>query len=335
MNEQRHKIETVAHSNIALIKYWGKEKGRDQIPLNPSVSFTLSKCYTTVDASITEKKGDTPTISLQFEGQKHPAFEHKLVRYFQKISEYLPEINHYDVAISSRNSFPHSSGIASSASAFAAFSQLIASMASRTLTPQEISHHARLGSGSACRSTQNGWSLWGAHHHFKEASNLHAIPYPKAIHPNFSRIKDSILIIDSGEKTISSTQGHRLLENHPFTKNRIRCAKENLTRLSEDLESGAWDTFGKMIETEALMLHAMMMSSNPSYILMKPDTLRVIEEVRSLRSAHALSLFFTLDAGANVHLIYPHHDEKKIKPLVEDLGKFCGEKKIIHNEIIT
>ena len=321
-------IKVKTHANIALIKYWGKKA--DQMPCNPSISFTLSNCYTQIEAYIEEKKNEKPRVNLIFEGKQYPAFEKKTRDYFQKITQHIPEVKLYDITLQSHNSFPHSSGIASSASAFAALAQIAAQLSTIPLSKNEISHYARLGSGSACRSTQNGWSLWGKHTGFAKSSDHYAIPYPKTIHKNFDAIQDSVIIVDSDEKVVSSSQGHRLIENHPFAKNRFKCAHQNLKKLSQSLESGDWETFGKIVETEALMLHAMMMTSNPYYILMAPDTLKIIKSVWTLRKEEKSPLFFTLDAGANIHLIYPYAYREKASSFIESF-----KRRVVYNEILT
>ena len=109
-----------APSNIALVKYWGKLKG--QIPANPSVSFTLTNCYT--ETSVYFEKLENPSKDFQFdfffEGNPKPSFHPKIVTFFERIYEYQPFLKDYYLRIDSYNSFPHSSGIASSASAMAA-----------------------------------------------------------------------------------------------------------------------------------------------------------------------------------------------------------------------
>ena len=251
----------------------------------------------------------------------------KLLAIFKTHSIY-PSTGLYDITLKSSNSFPHSSGIASSASAFAALAKIAAQISPTPLPDNEISHYARLGSGSACRSIKNGWALWGKHTRFNNSSDRYAIPYPKSIHKNFNQIQDSIIIVDSGQKAVSSSKGHSLIMNHPFAKNRFEQARQNLATLAIYIENGDWEGFGEIVEWEALTLHALMMSSQPYYILMKPDTLKIIEEVWVWRKETKIPIFFTLDAGANLHLIYQHTDRQKAKAFISSL-----QKEVIHNEL--
>ena len=114
------KVTWKAPSNIALVKYWGKQK--KQIPANPSISFTLDKCVTTT--TISYSKLDTAvedySFDLRFEGKSKKDFEPKIKTFFDRVEVYLPFLKEYHFKIETSNSFPHSSGIASSASGMAA-----------------------------------------------------------------------------------------------------------------------------------------------------------------------------------------------------------------------
>ena len=137
-------------------------------------------------------------------------------------------------------------------------------------------------------------------------------------------------MIDEGQKEVSSTVGHQLMEGHPYAKKRFESAEENLNRLTPILKEGNLDEFGTIVEHEALSLHAMMMTSTPYYILMKPNTLQVIEKIWEFRKETSLPLFFTLDAGANVHLLYPQKNEKEIETHIEkELKPYCIQGKTI------
>ena len=120
--------ETTWHSpsNIALIKYWGKFG--DQLPQNPSISFTLKNSKTITKIEYRKASGVEPTVEYFFKGHRNPAFEEKVKKYFVKISEYLPFLKNLNLVIHSRNTFPHSTGIASSASAFSALALCLCSI---------------------------------------------------------------------------------------------------------------------------------------------------------------------------------------------------------------
>ena len=199
-------------SNIALVKYWGKNT--DQTPKNPSISFTLSNCKTTtkVEFEKSSLKSDCVDFEIIFEGQKNKKFRPKIQKYFSKILEYCPYLTNYQLSINTANSFPHSSGIASSASGMSALSLCILSF-EKDLTNlnneeyfyKKASFLSRIGSGSACRSIYGGVNLWGANDEFKNSSDLYSISLEENISSNFNNYRDTILIIDDNEKEVSSS----------------------------------------------------------------------------------------------------------------------------------
>ena len=192
-------------SNIALIKYWGKKN--NQIPLNPSISITLKNCFTQTKISYQTKKVSKLEFSFLFEGENNPSFEKKLRQFFIKIEKYCPYLSNLELKIESRNSFPHSSGIASSASSYSALSLCIMDI-EKELNPsiddkfflKKASFIARLGSGSACRSILGFFSIWGRSDFFDFSSDLYAMNYPNKIHDVYKEICDTVLIVDKEKK---------------------------------------------------------------------------------------------------------------------------------------
>ena len=320
-----------APSNIALIKYWGKSA--PQLPKNTSLSFTLDSSITRTALNFTPQKSTSFSFELYFVGVLKPEFNPKLEAYFNQIRAYIPWIENYHLLIKSQNSFPHSSGIASSASAMAALSVGLMEM-ERKLTPslsetacsEKASFLARLGSGSAARSIEGPLMLWGKTEYLKKSSDYYAIPLKADINPVFTTYQDTILLVDKGSKPVSSTQGHQLMHKHPYAAQRFKQAKNHLKELMPILKSGDLAGFMQIVESEALSLHAMMMTSKPYYLLMKPNTLAVIEKVWNFRKETRIPLCFTLDAGANIHLLYPLADKKAVLELVEsDLKNYCNQ----------
>ena len=228
-----------APSNIALVKYWGKKA--HQIPANPSISFTLNACKTITELSFS-KKDDTSNFSfdLLFEGQPKEDFKPKIQKFLERIATYCPYLKQYHLKIDTQNTFPHSSGIASSASGMAALAMNIMSL-EKALSPemtddyffQKASFLARLGSGSACRSVKGEVVVWGNHAEIEGSSDLFGVEFPATIHANFKNYQDSILLVDKGEKQVSSTVGHDLMHNHPYAERRFQQAHENLSKLKQ------------------------------------------------------------------------------------------------------
>ncbi|MEA1785557.1 diphosphomevalonate decarboxylase [Arenibacter sp. GZD96] len=335
------KVTWQAPSNIALVKYWGKLK--NQIPANPSLSFTLDTCVTTTSVSYTKLKNPRNDFSFDFlfEGKPKPDFEPKIKLFFSRIEPYSPFLKDYHLVITTSNSFPHSSGIASSASGMAALSLCIMAM-EREFYPdmepeyftKKASFLSRLGSGSACRSIQGGVIHWGQHQEILGSSDRYAIPYPFLIHKVFADYQDTILLVDKGQKQVSSSLGHDLMLNHPYAKSRFLQAHENITRLQAVFKDGNLDKFIEIVESEALTLHAMMMTANPYFMLMRPHTLEIISRIWTFRKATRTPVCFTLDAGANVHLLYPKKNQNEILYFItNELVAYCENEQYICDQI--
>jgi diphosphomevalonate decarboxylase len=331
-----------APSNIALVKYWGKKQ--DQIPANPSVSFTLQNCKTITKLAFVKKENNENfSFDLLFEGKPKEDFKPKIQKFFERIESYCPFLKDYHFTIDTQNTFPHSSGIASSASGMAALAMNIMSLEkalnpemTETLFHQKASFLARLGSGSACRSVKGSVVVWGNHQNTKESSDLFGVEFPNKIHEHFHHYQDTILLVDKGEKQVSSTVGHDLMHNHPYAERRFAQAHENLDQLSTVLENGNLDDFIAIVESEALTLHSMMMTSMPYFILMKPNTLEIINAIWKFRKETAIPVCFTLDAGANVHILYPKHvSDKVLEFITSKLVGYCQNGQYICDEIGT
>lgn len=331
--------EWSAPSNIALVKYWGKKP--HQIPANPSLSFTLKNCKTiTRLQAVAKEHARDFSFDLLFEGEPKPSFRPKIQSFFERIEAYMPFLKEYHFTIDTRNTFPHSSGIASSASGMAALAVNLMSL-EKVLNPEmtedyflkKASFLARLGSGSACRSVKGNTVVWGRHGEIVESSDLYGVAFEN-LHPDFSDCRDTILLVDKGEKQVSSTLGHDLMNGHPFAERRFEQAHENLSKLKDILKSGNWDSFISLVESEALTLHAMMMTSMPYFILMKPNTLEIINRIWEFRKNTRIPVCFTLDAGANVHILYPEKVSGQVLQFIKDeLVVYCQNSQYICDEI--
>ncbi|MGB0429672.1 MAG: diphosphomevalonate decarboxylase [Bacteroidia bacterium] len=312
-------------SNIAIVKYWGKHG--NQIPSNPSLSFTLSESFTktAIDFDVDSKR-QALELDFKFEGKAAPNFETKIRSYFNKNEADFPYLNHLKLSIASENSFPHSAGIASSASSMSALALCMVSIESRMFGGfadkkqfrTRASHLARLGSGSASRSVYGGLVCWGQSESVFESSDYFAVPVNEDVDDVFTTFQDAILIVDSGQKSVSSTAGHKLMEGHPYGEMRYFTAREHIEQLKGIMQSGDVKAFGKILENEALTLHGLMMNSDPSFILMKPNTLKIIELVREIRETENMPWYFTLDAGPNVHLMYPLEEAKRAEKFIKE-----------------
>lgn len=310
------------------------------MPANPSISFTLDQAVTETTMKVQEKPADGVSLELYFEGQRNPAFEEKLLGFLKKAESGFTWLKNHHLRIDSTNTFPHSSGIASSASSFSALALCLCSIDQQLgkLSDKDFyekaSYWARIGSGSACRSVYGGFNLWGQTDALIGSSDEYAVNIDDIIHPIFKSFKDTILIIEKGKKAVSSTTGHALLETHPFADLRYKTGFRHTAQLIEILETGDLEAFVKLVEAEALMLHALMMTSATPFILMKPNTLAVIEKIQDFRNQTGLHLLFTLDAGANVHLLNPENENDKIQEFIKnELVGYCQNGSYLCNAV--
>ncbi|MBK9255632.1 MAG: diphosphomevalonate decarboxylase [Saprospiraceae bacterium] len=330
-------------SNLAIIKYWGKY-GR-QLPKNPSISFTLSEAATRtfIDFHKTDQlTANKLNVRFRFEGVENKPFSDRITLFLSSIYEeffsFLPGLH---LNIESSNSFPHSSGIASSASSMGALALCLCDIEWKLSGKeyddsfyQKASLIARLGSGSACRSIYSGMALWGAHADVVGSSDLYAIPFEDKIHPVFKTFHDDILIVSSREKSVSSSAGHSLMNNNVYAPARYEQANLRLIQLIAHLKQGDVSGFGNICEDEALTLHALMMCSDPSYMLMESGTVAIIQKIRQFRFENNIPVYFSLDAGPNIHLLYPDEFRKEVSLFLNsELLAYCEDGRVIRDKV--
>ena len=187
---------------------------------------------------------------------------------------------------------------------------------------RKISSLARLGSGSAARSVYGGWVSWG------QASQEWASPLKSNL-----LLRDAIAVVSSEEKAISSSRGHQLMQEHLFKDVRLQQARQNFQQAYEFIAKDDFAGLGQVIEDEALMLHALMMTSNPNYILLQPNSLAIINKVRGLREKENRQIYFTIDAGPNIHLLYELKNAQELDAWVtREIAPLCENEKIIFDQ---
>lgn len=328
-----------APSNIALVKYWGKHG--EQLPSNPSISMTLKNSKTIT--GLEWKKSDTPSSDIRFryffEGQENQNFSNKVALFLNRLSQEIEGLNQFEFTIHSKNTFPHSAGIASSASSMAALVCCIDDFASinklryknsslaQMQTEQRRGFLARLGSGSACRSVYGGYVSWG--------SESLEIPFQHLdIHEEFMNWRDSILIIDSNKKSVSSRMGHALMNQHPYAKTRFEQAKHHHQEIIESLKLGDTKRVCAITKKESWELHALMMLASPPFCLIRPNSLYALEKIENAGESWSFPWTYTLDAGPNIHLLYPSYAHDQVQDFIQrQLADFLEEGKWIEDEV--
>ncbi len=302
-----------APSNIAIVKYWGKSGV--QLPANPNFSFTLKECVTKTKVRFIRRREDCSWCEVFLEGLPKESFRPKIETFLERAAHHYPWLKKTQLMIETSNTFPHGAGMASSASGMAALALCLSTFQRELFRErnenfyQQASFLARLGSGSACRSIFPQAVTWGV------KSEEYASPF-EGLHPSFCGMRDTILIVDDREKLISSRVGHTKMDSHPFKEARYRQARKNWKQLESILRAGDFFQFAEICEEEALSLHAMMMTSRPGYMLFRPQSLLIMQKVQEWRN-QGHPLCYTLDAGPNVHLLFPSSHKESITSLIE------------------
>ena len=298
----------LAHPNIAFIKYWGNRDNDLRLPSNGSISMNLDGLFTrtTVTFSASFK---TDSLRIGKKPVSSPGLGRvsdilDLVRELAGISE--------PAEVVSENNFPSSAGIASSAAAFAALALAASHAAGVTLTEHELSRLARRGSGSACRSIPGGFVEWYAG--IEEADSFATSIAP----PEHWDLVDCVAIVSAVRKKTGSTEGHAVAATSPLQAARVADAPRRLDLVRQAVLERDFDTLATVAELDSDMMHAIMMTSNPGLFYWQPASITIMESVRDWR-ASGIPVFYTVDAGPNIHVICPQQQAQSVERRVREL----------------
>jgi len=294
--------KAAAHPNIAFIKYWGNQDNDLRIPANGSLSMNLDGLETRTTVSF-DTALDQDQLILNGEPARQEALD-RVSSLLDRVRE-LGEIK-TRALVSSENNFPTGTGIASSASAFAALTLASATALGLCLSERELSQLARTGSGSASRSIPGGFVEWkaGTDHDSSFAETIAA--------PDHWDLVDFIVLVSQEHKKTGSSQGHRLADSSPFQKTRVADAKRRLDLCRKALLERDFASFAGIVELDSNMMHSVMMTSDPPLYYWQPGTVEIMAAVSAWRS-EGLQVCFTIDAGPNLHLICPAQAADAVK----------------------
>jgi len=310
------KTTAQAHSNIALVKYWGKGDKKLRLPVNSSAAIALDNLTTTTTV---EFRTDLQEDQVELIGEGFELGEvEKVSKHLDRIRE-LAKMN-LKAKVVSQNSFPKAAGMASSASGFAALTVAAASAAGLSLSEKELSILARQGSGSASRSIPGGVSVWHAGTS-SETSFAERIDYPKEwdLHVLL------VMADDTSAKKVGSTDGMALAPTSPYFLVAVKEAEQNIKRLREAMKKGDWSAFGKVIEDECFRLHMLCMTTTPNILYWRGVSVEIFQRLFKLRES-GVEAFFTVDAGPHVHVVCRGKDSEIVK---KSLSELSGIKTII------
>ena len=298
----------IAHPNIAFIKYWGNQNNTLRIPSNSSLSMNLGGLHTTTTVRFDP---DLPSDTLTLNDR--PVSGTPLTRVTDLLERIRRMAEREDrAAVTSANNFPTGSGIASSASAFAALAMAGSAAAGLKLDEQELSVLARTGSGSAARSIPEGFVEWQTGTGHRSSFAFSIAP------PDFWPLVDLIAVISRDHKAIGSTSGHALAEFSPLQDARVADAPRRLASCRRAILDRDFEQFAEVVEHDSNIMHAVMQTSSPALLYWLPPTVAVMHAVSSWRKA-GLPACYTIDAGPNVHVICLASEAGKIIRLLEDI----------------
>lgn len=288
------KVSAIAPANIAFIKYWGKTDANNRVPGNNSISMNLSEMQTVTTVEF-QPYLSSDDITFQNEDAVYAKEKERISGALDRV-RILAQTS-LRAKLVTKNSFPKAVGIASSASGFSSLAMAALGSLDIRLKPHELSKFCRLMSGTAARSVPDGFVEWlkGS-----GASDSFAV----SLHPaDFWDICDVVCIVSSEMKKVSSSDGHLLAKTSPFYNNRIKGMKAKIINIKDALNRKNFSRFGRILEDEALSMHAICITSTPPLLYWEPATLAVMKKVIWLREKGELESYFTIDAGPSVHVI--------------------------------
>lgn len=295
-----------AHTNIALVKYWGKENQELIIPMNNSFSLTLDHFYTDTLVSF-----DESLTADEFILNGQVTQDQKLVNFMNLVRQ---KANLASFArIESVNHVPTSAGLASSASAYAALAKAASVAAGLDLTNRQLSCLARRGSGSACRSIYGGFVEWLKG---QDDESSYAIPFMEQVDWDLQMIA---VVVNNQAKKIGSRHGMQVVvETSPYYPAWVETTKKDIAAVKQAIIAKDIDQLGQIAEENAMKMHALNLSASPHFSYFEPDSLRVMELVAKLRT-QGISCYYTLDAGPNIKIICLKEDTSKITHALEEI----------------
>jgi len=297
----------LAHPNIAFIKYWGNRDNVLRLPSNGSISMNLDGLFTRTTVTFNSSQRDSLLIN------DHPVLGKGLERvsYILDLVRDMANINEH-AEVSSVNNFPSGAGIASSAAAFAALAVAASRAAGLTLSEGQLSRLARRGSGSASRSIPSGFVEWHMGTGDDDCVAVSIAP------PDHWALVDCVAIVNTSHKKTGSTEGHALAWTSPLQAGRVADATRRLDICRTSIVKKDFEAFANIIEHDSDMMHSVMMTSTPPLMYWQSATVEIFHQVREWR-AGGLPVGYTVDAGANVHVIcladYSKEVEKRLREL--------------------
>lgn len=311
-----HPITAKAHTNIALVKYWGKLDTQLIIPQNDSLSMTLDEFYT---KTCVQFLPELATDKIIFDGEELSDKDSAKIRTFLNLVRDLAHIT-YRAKVETKNFVPTAAGLASSASGFAALAGAASRAAGLILNRRDLSRLARRGSGSATRSIFGGFVAWQQGH-----DDETSFAYPIDEQPTWN-LAVIALVLTAKQKKISSRVGMQLaVETSPFYAEWIKASQADFETVKTAIQNQDFTLLGHTSEQNAMRMHALTLSSDPNFTYFNADSLRAMKMVKDLR-LQGIPCYFTMDAGPNLKIICQGADAERIAQYFQAV---FGDKQVL------
>jgi len=307
-------VVATAPANIALIKYMGKIDAVENVPTNGSLSLTLDHLITKVQISFDDSQvlAEDEWQPLVAEGFQAPVLSEsgkaRYLKHFQWLKQRWGITKNFH--IESANNFPSDCGLASSASSFAALTKAAVLMFQNLAPKEDIGLHeiaelSRHGSGSSCRSFYGPFSLW-----HKEGVRPLEFPFGSVLH--------QVLIVESKPKEVPSSQAHKRVPSSPLFVNRVARADARMAQLTVALLQERWDSAYQICWDEFIDMHALFETSVPPFTYMETASKDCLAALKSIWDIEKDGPIVTMDAGANIHLLWRQDQKARAEKLKAD-----------------
>jgi diphosphomevalonate decarboxylase len=302
-----------ACANIALVKYWGKRDTALNLPAAGSLSLTLAALVTETTVAFDD---GLPADELVLDGVAAKPAD------VARTSEFLDLVRglagtRARARVTSANHFPTASGLASSASGYAALALAATAAAGMELSPRALSVLARRGSGSAARSVFGGFARMHAGER-ADGEDAYAEPVES---PLVDRVRMVIAVVGGGvAKAFGSRDAmEHCAETSPLYGAWVALVPADLAVARAALVAGDLAALGEVAEANALAMHATAIASRPAIIYWQPTTLAVLEVVRALRG-RGVAAWATMDAGPHVKVLTTEEDAPVVAAALRDVA---------------
>lgn len=308
------KVTTIAHPNIALVKYWGKRNATLNLPATGSYSLTLSPMHTRTTLIWGQEQDALIINDNAISGrplQRIQAFLNLLRRDHPTLG---------GAHIESTNDFPTAAGLASSSSAFAALAKAATTAANLNLDDRSLSILARQGSGSAARSIFGGFARMHAGNQ-PDGSDAYAEQTFDSSHWD---LRVLFVLTHIGEKDVSSTAGmQHTVRTSPYFDAWCNTVPKALDNVHDAIATRDFERLAELAEASALQMHASAIAAVPGVLYWNPATVAIIHAVRTLR-AQGTPAFFTIDAGPHVKVFVPTHEAASVSAALREIPGVHG-----------